>query len=56
MVYLAELPIEREMFQPNVIQKIETHFVLKELFPKNRAVYVIMWKNMVQRGTPQMAT
>jgi hypothetical protein len=31
-----------------------THSVLKNFFPKNRAVYVIMWKNIVQPDRRQM--
>jgi N-acetyl-beta-hexosaminidase len=33
-----------------------THFMFNnEVFPENRAVYEIMWKNMVERDRPQMA-
>jgi hypothetical protein len=33
-----------------------THFVFKKIFfSENRAVYEIMWKNMVQPDSPQMA-
>jgi len=31
-----------------------THFVLSNFFFENRAVYEIMWKNIVERGMPQM--
>jgi hypothetical protein len=33
-----------------------THFVFQNVFspPENRAVYDIMWKNIVERGRPQM--
>jgi len=31
-----------------------THFVFSDFFPENRVVYV-MWKNIVERGRPQMA-
>jgi hypothetical protein len=31
-----------------------THFMFNNFFPENRAVYEIMWKNMVQRDRPQM--
>ena len=31
-----------------------THFVCRNFFFENRAVYEIMWKNIVQRGRPQM--
>ena len=27
---------------------------VQQLFPKNRAVYEVMWKNMVQPDRPQM--
>jgi len=32
------------MFQTEVVEKIKTHF----FFSENRAVYEIMWKNIVQ--------
>ena len=31
-----------------------THFIFDNFFLENRAVYEIMWKNMVEPGTPQM--
>jgi hypothetical protein len=31
-----------------------THCVLNNFFPENRAVYEIMWKNIVETGRPQM--
>jgi len=43
------------MFQTNVVEKIKTHFVSNFYFSENRAVYEIMWKNMVERGRPEMA-
>jgi hypothetical protein len=33
-----------------------THFMSSNLFFENRAVYEIMWKNIVERGRPQKAT
>jgi len=40
------------MFQTKVVEKIKTHF-LRSVF-LNRAVYEIMWKNIVERGRPQL--
>jgi len=31
-----------------------THLVLNDFFSENRAVCGIKWKNMVERGRPQM--
>jgi hypothetical protein len=42
------------MFHTKVVEKIKTHFVFKNFFFENRAVYEIMWKNIVERGRPQM--
>ena len=39
------------MFQTKVVEKIKTHFVF---FPENYTFYEIMWKNIVERGNPQM--
>jgi len=32
----------------------DTHFMCITFFPENRAVYEIMWKNIVQPGRPQL--
>ena len=37
------------------VEEIKTHFVFSNFFLENRAVYEIMWKNLVERGRPQMA-
>ena len=44
------------MFQIKVVQKIETRIFLlnKFFFPENRAVCEVRWKNVVERGRPQM--
>jgi hypothetical protein len=31
-----------------------THFMFHNIFLENPAVYDIMWKNIIQRGRPQM--
>ena len=37
------------MFQIRAVQKIKTHCKLSNFFfPENRAVYEIMWKNIVE--------
>jgi hypothetical protein len=38
------------------VEKIKTHFMLNHFFSENRAVYEIMWKNMVGPDRPQMIT
>jgi len=57
--YLAEFFLERETFQTKFAHKIKTHILCSVTStpppPENRAVYVIMWKNTVERGRPQMA-
>ena len=47
------------MFLTKVVEKIKTHILCSIpfyifFFPENRAVYEIMWKNLVQRDRPQM--
>jgi len=43
------------MFQTNVAEKVNTHILCSiTFFLENRTVYEIMWKNLVQRGRPQM--
>jgi hypothetical protein len=38
------------MFQTKAVKKIKTHILYSITFSKNRAVYEIMWKNMVEKG------
>jgi len=40
------------MFQKNAIK---THILCSTTFFENRAVYDMMWNNMVEPGRPQMA-
>jgi len=48
-----EFFLEWEMFQTKVVQKIKTHiFVQKKGSFENRAVYEIVWKNIVVPGRP----
>jgi hypothetical protein len=43
------------MFRTKVVEKIKTHILRSVIFfPENRAVYEIMWENIVERGRPQM--
>jgi hypothetical protein len=44
------------MFHTKVVEKIKTHFTFNNRFSENRAVYEIMWKNMVETERPQMKT
>jgi hypothetical protein len=53
--YLAQSFLEWETFLTKVVEKIKTHIFCSVTFFENRAVYEIMWKNIVQRGRPQMA-
>ena len=40
------------MFQTNLVEEIKTHFMFNNIFPENRAVYEMVWKNMVQPDRP----
>jgi hypothetical protein len=47
------------MFQTKILKKVTTHFVCSffssSSFPsENRAVYEVMWKNIVEPVGPQM--
>ena len=45
------------MFQTDVVQKLKINILYSItifFYFKNRAVYEIMWKNIVERGRPQM--
>ena len=41
------------MFQTKDIEKIKTHILCSVTFFEDRAVYEIMWQNVVERGRPQ---
>jgi hypothetical protein len=43
------------MFHTKVVEKIKTHILCSATFPKNRGVYEIMWENMAERDSSQMA-
>ena len=46
--YLAEFFFELKMSQIIVVVYIKTHFTFSNFFfPKNRAVYEIIWKNLM---------
>ena len=42
------------MFQAKSVEKIKTHFMSNTCTAKNRAVYEIMWKNIVDTDRRQM--
>ena len=50
--YRLQFFVESEMFMKKVVEKIKTHFVLNNIFSEIRAVYEIMWKNMIQPDRP----
>jgi len=54
--YLAQFFLECEMFQTKFGEEIKTQMLSWVTFfpPENRAVYEIMWENVVERGRPQM--
>ena len=53
--YVHEFFSEWEMFQAEVLENITAHIWCSvTFFSENRAVYEIMWKNMVEPGRPQM--
>jgi hypothetical protein len=54
-LYLAQFFLELEMFQTKVVETIKTHILYSKIFFfENRAVYEIMWENIVETGRPQM--
>jgi len=45
------------MFQTKICRENQnTHFMLDFFFLENRAVYEIMWENIVEQGKSQMTT
>ena len=53
--HFAQFLLEWEMFHTKVVEKINTHFMFSNPPPpENLAVCEIMWKNIVEPGSPQM--
>ena len=44
----------RNSFRQKNRENQNTHFVFRNFFSENRAVYERMWKNIVEPGRPQM--
>jgi len=42
------------VFQTKFLEKIKTYFMFNNFFSENRAVYGIVWTNMVESDRPQM--
>jgi len=40
------------MFQTKAVEKIKTHILCSITFPKNCAIYEMMWKNVVELDRP----
>ena len=52
---LTELFLECETLQIDVVEKITVHILYSITFSENRAVYEILWKNIVEPERSQMA-
>ena len=52
--YLAQFLLEWEIFEKEFVEKIETHILHSITLFYNRAFCEIMWKNVAERGGPQM--
>ena len=54
--YLSQFFLDWKMFQTKVVENFETHILcpITFFFLENSSVYKTMWKNIVERGRPQM--
>jgi len=52
--YLAHFFSEREIFKTGVAEKSKHRLCICNFFFLNRAVYEIVWENVVERDRPQM--
>ena len=43
------------MFPTNTVEEIKPRIFVHLLFSENHAVFEVMWKNIVERGRPQMS-
>ena len=51
---LAQFFLEGEMFRTKFVEYIQTHILFSITVLENRAFYKIIWKNIVERGMPQL--
>jgi len=42
------------MFRTKVVENVSTHILYSVTLLENLAVFEMMWKNIVERGSPQM--
>jgi hypothetical protein len=52
--YLAQLILELEIFQTKFVEEIKTHILCSATLFFSKIVPFIRWKNMIERGRPQM--
>ena len=55
IIFRSLLPIMRNVLDEICTKNQNTFYVQKHSFFKNLTVYEIMWKNIVEPGSPQMA-
>jgi len=47
--YMTQFFLEWKLLQTKVVEKFKTRFISSHFFPsENRAIYEIMWKNIVE--------
>jgi hypothetical protein len=51
---LAEIFLQRDMFQTKVVEIIKTHILYSITSPKKHSIHEIILKNMVKPDRPQM--
>jgi len=52
--YLFQFFSQWEIFGKSYKENQNTYFMFNNFFPENRAVYVILWKNIVEQYEPQV--
>ena len=52
--YLAHFFLQQEMFQTQVVEKLDTQIICSMTFFSKIVLYEIMWKNTVGLSRPQM--
>ena len=53
--YLPKFYLEWLIFQTKVVEKVESHILFSITFSENRAMYEVMWKNVLEPDGPQTA-
>jgi hypothetical protein len=51
---LVDFSLKWEVYHTEVVERLKTHSMFNIFFFENRAIYEVMWKNLVEPDKPQI--